>query len=36
MCTCLDMALVQLRRFVQTLVDAEKLEVVDNVYKLRK
>jgi len=30
------MALVQLRRFVQTLVDAEKLEVVDNVYKLRK
>jgi hypothetical protein len=30
------MTLVQLRRFVQTLVDAEKLEVVDNVYKLRK
>ena len=31
-----DMNLLQLRRFMQTLVDKEKIEMIDNVYKLRK
>jgi Anaphase promoting complex (APC) subunit 2 len=31
-----DMNMVQLRRFLQSLVDADKLEFSDNVYRIRK
>jgi hypothetical protein len=31
-----DLSIVQLRKFLQTLITADKLEIVDNMYKLRK
>lgn len=31
-----DLSIVQLRRFLQTLITADKLEIVDGLYKLRK
>ena len=31
-----DMNIVQLRRFLQTLIDENKLELIDNAYRLRK
>ena len=31
-----DLSIVQLRKFLQTLITADKLEIVDGLYKLRK
>ena len=31
-----DMNLVQLRKFLQTLIDANKIEFIDNAYRIRK
>lgn len=31
-----DMNLVQLRQFLQTLIDANKIEFIDNTYRIRK
>jgi hypothetical protein len=31
-----DMNMVQLRRYLQTLVDADKVELIDNAYRIRK
>jgi hypothetical protein len=31
-----DMNMVQLRRYMQTLADADKVELIDNAYRVRK